>query len=182
MEPPLERPGDTADECQVMAGLRPFHPQFALMRPAIERGRMRPWLLKLDDDLVRPFMAGLRQCHRQLAHRKPAIERGRTRPWLFRLDGDLDRRLVADCTHPQKPHESGRRIQRRFYRTSIELVLSAISSRSRARSHGHSDVVQADNGLSPANRRGFLTGAGHEFAKPTSYSRIADSPHPVEPD
>jgi hypothetical protein len=40
-----------------MAGLRQCHPQLARPRPAIERGRTRPRLAKLDTKLERPLMA-----------------------------------------------------------------------------------------------------------------------------
>ncbi len=41
----------------VLAGLKQYEPQLARRRPAIERVRTRPALLKLDDDLDRSLMA-----------------------------------------------------------------------------------------------------------------------------
>jgi len=43
-------------EGQQVAVLRRCDPQLARRKPAIERGRTRPLLAELDDDLDRPFM------------------------------------------------------------------------------------------------------------------------------
>lgn len=93
-----------ARECQhsrrllpwlLMAKLRQCHRQFARRKPAIERGRTRPRLFKLDGDLDRQLLAGLRQWYRALARRNPAVERGQDRLRLFKLEVDLDRQLMA---------------------------------------------------------------------------------------
>ncbi|RKE38270.1 hypothetical protein B0G76_4578 [Paraburkholderia sp. BL23I1N1] len=44
----------------LLAGLRQYHRQFARRKPAIQRGRTRPWLFKSDGDLDRRLVADCR--------------------------------------------------------------------------------------------------------------------------
>jgi len=53
-----EHPTDNARERRLVAALRQRHRKFACRKPAIEQGRTRPRLFKLEGDLDRRLLAG----------------------------------------------------------------------------------------------------------------------------